>query len=228
VEGVLCIKERRRVAKDNTVQYHGRTLQLYPGLDRPSYARAHVEVQERLDGRLLVAYRGKLLTPEDAPPLASVLRASVTSPVVPARAWPLEDECTRDAHTKPPPGPLAGEPIWYEDTGKKRLHRDLVRAGMERARQEGRHIGRPRLSDQVDAQFVGERRSLGESWRQIYLAHPPVQSNSGRTVKPSVGSLRRAVEARDGLAVVPPDQTTTPTATARDSYDAMPHTLRPR
>jgi transposase len=32
--GVLCIKELRRVAKDNTVRYHGRTWQLYPSLDR--------------------------------------------------------------------------------------------------------------------------------------------------------------------------------------------------
>ena len=196
IDGVLCAKEMRRVAKDNTVQYHGKTLQLFPEVDRASYARARVEVQERLDGRLLVSYRGKLLTPEDAPPLAMALRASAISPVVPAQAWPPEDECSRHARPKPPPGPLAGEPIWYEDPGKKRLHRDLVRAGMERARQEGRHIGRPRLSDQVDAQFVRERRSRGESWRQIYLAHPPVQSNSARTVKPSVGSLRRAVEAR--------------------------------
>src|ERR671919_842471 len=33
---VLCIKELRRVAKDNTVQYHGRTLQLYPDMERSS------------------------------------------------------------------------------------------------------------------------------------------------------------------------------------------------
>jgi hypothetical protein len=54
---VLCIKELRRVAKDNTVQYHGRTLQLFPDLERPSYAGARVEVQERLDGSLLVRIR---------------------------------------------------------------------------------------------------------------------------------------------------------------------------
>ena len=35
--GVLCIKELRRVAKDNTVQYHGRSLQLFPSMERPSY-----------------------------------------------------------------------------------------------------------------------------------------------------------------------------------------------
>ena len=40
--GVLCIKELRRVAKDNTVQYHGRALQLYPSTERPSYAGARV------------------------------------------------------------------------------------------------------------------------------------------------------------------------------------------
>jgi hypothetical protein len=34
--GVLCIKEWRRVAKDNTVRYHGRTLQLYPSLEGPA------------------------------------------------------------------------------------------------------------------------------------------------------------------------------------------------
>jgi len=221
IGAVLCIKELRRVAKDNTVQYHGRTLQLYPDLDHPSYAGARVEVQERLDGRLLVSYRGKILTPEDGPPLAAALRASATSPVVPVDVWPPEKESTRAARPKPPPGPLAGDPIWYEDAGKKRLHRDLVRAGMEQARQQGRHIGRPRLTDQVDAQFVGEWRSQGESWRQIYLAHPPVRSTSGRMVKPSIGSIRRAVETRGRLAVGPPDQTTTPPATDRENQERM-------
>lgn len=52
VDAVLCFKERRRVAKDNTVQYKGHILQLFPENGRSSYARAHVEVQERLDGQL--------------------------------------------------------------------------------------------------------------------------------------------------------------------------------
>jgi transposase len=143
---VLCMKELRRVAKDNTVQYHGRTLQLYPDLDRPSYAGARVEIQERLDGRLLVSYRGKILTPGDAPPLATALRASAASPVVPADVWPPEEESRRAARPKPPPGPLAGDLIWYEDPGRKLVHRDLVRAGMERARKQGKPIGRPKVT----------------------------------------------------------------------------------
>ena len=165
IGAVLCVKELRRVAKDNTVQYHGRTLQLYPDLDHPSYAGARVEVQERLDGRLLVSYRGTILTPEDGPPLAATLRASATSPVVPVDVWPPEKESSRVARLKPPPGPLAGEPIWYQDAGKKRMHRDLVRAGMERARLQGKRIGRPRVTERLGfpTEFAAiiERLDLG-------------------------------------------------------------------
>ena len=47
-----------------------------------------------------------------------------------------------------PLGPLAGETIWYEDPDRKQTHRDLVRLRrMERARRNGKRIGRPRLSD---------------------------------------------------------------------------------
>ncbi len=44
LERVLCFKYRRRVARDNTVRYRWRTLQLLPGTDRPSYAGAVVDV----------------------------------------------------------------------------------------------------------------------------------------------------------------------------------------
>ena len=151
--GVLCIKELRRVAKDNTVQYHGRTLQLYPSTERPSYAGARVEVQERLDGRLLVRHRNQILTPQEAPALASQLRARV--PIGPAVAT-LPDPDPTDwepkEHVSAPvtPGPLAGETIWYEDRARKQVHRDLVLAGMDRARQQGKRIGRPRVSERPE------------------------------------------------------------------------------
>ena len=48
------------------------------------------------------------------------------------------------------PGPLAGETIWYEDPARKQLHRDLVRSGMARARQLGKRIGRPKVSERPE------------------------------------------------------------------------------
>jgi hypothetical protein len=73
--GVLCFKHQRTVAKDNTVRLQGHTLQLLPGPQRCSYARARVEVQERLDGSLAVCFQGNLIASRPAPPHAVTLRA---------------------------------------------------------------------------------------------------------------------------------------------------------
>ncbi len=49
-----------------------------------------------------------------------------------------------------PRGRLAGDPIWYENPARKQVHRDLVLAGMERARYQGKRIGRPRVSERPE------------------------------------------------------------------------------
>ena len=74
LERVLCLKYRRRVARDNTVRYRWRTLQLLPGTDRPSYAGAVVDVLEGLDGSLEVEHEGRIVPSQEAPPRPSVLR----------------------------------------------------------------------------------------------------------------------------------------------------------
>ena len=143
--GVLCVKEQRRVARDNTVRYRGKTLQLFPpSTDRPSYAGSRVEVQERLDGRVTVKCGEEVLTPQEAPPLAYELRSYAASPPVAPYVLDPIPERLRVPKT---PSPLAGETIWYQDPDRKQLHSELVRDGMERARQSGKHIGRPRVID---------------------------------------------------------------------------------
>lgn len=67
-----------------------------------------------------------------------------------------------------------------------------VKLGMEKARAKGQPIGRPVVVDKVDAEFVSRLRSQGNSWREIAEAHPPVKSSSGKRVRPSMGSIRRA------------------------------------
>jgi len=166
IDAVLCFKERRRVAKDHTVQYHGHALQIFPGTDRSSYARAHVEVQERLDGRLLVYYQGKTLTPEEAPPLAAFLRgrANATPENGLSVVTPL---CTglEGGENNTSTGESRRSVIWYEDSDMKCMHRELVKAGMERARQLGKRIGRPRVNERPDFSrrftAVAERLGLG-------------------------------------------------------------------
>jgi transposase len=145
-DGILCLKERRRVARDNTVQYRGRNLQLFPDADKFSYAGAYIEVQERLDGQILACYKGKLLTPQDAPPLAATLRAQADNiPDYPAM-WkeppPPKPPRVRKGRKQNRKwvGPLAGEGNWFEDPVRKKLHSELTKAGLERARQAGKRV----------------------------------------------------------------------------------------
>ena len=71
---ILCVKHRRKVARDNTVKYNWCTLQLLPSMERPSYAGVQVEVQERLDGNLVVRYQDRTIPTQEAPPRPGVLR----------------------------------------------------------------------------------------------------------------------------------------------------------
>ena len=146
LEGILCVKERRRVARDNTVQYHQRNLQLFPDADKLSYAGAYVEIQERLDGQILACYRGKILTPQDAPPLAATLRTQANDipdyPVMWKEPPPPKPPRVRKwrKQNRKWVGPLAGDGTWYEDPVRKKIHSELTKAGLERARQAGKCV----------------------------------------------------------------------------------------
>lgn len=165
VAAALCFKEGRKVANDNTVQYKGQTIQIFPGNGRSSYARTHVEVQERLDGQLMVYYRGKLIAPGEAPPLATSLRTRANvelengSESMLATTCPELEEPENDSAISEPQSRI----IWYEDSEMKHIHRELVKAGMERARQQGKRIGRPRVTERPEFQqrFVAVIQRIG-------------------------------------------------------------------
>ena len=74
LDTTFCLKYRRRVARDNTVKYRWRTLQLLPGTDRPSYAGAVVDALEGLDGQLAVQREGQIITTREAPQRPNILR----------------------------------------------------------------------------------------------------------------------------------------------------------
>ena len=65
---VPCFKHSRRVARDNTVRYRGQLIQLLPSQEHPSYAGSRVEVIEHTDGRLKVAFAGKVISSQLVPP----------------------------------------------------------------------------------------------------------------------------------------------------------------
>jgi hypothetical protein len=70
IERICCLKYRRVVANDHTVRAGATILQLPPGPGRRGYAGKRVEVQLRLDGRLVVwdGERELLVVPAPADP----------------------------------------------------------------------------------------------------------------------------------------------------------------
>jgi transposase len=75
LDRLFCFKYPRAVANDNTVRFFGQVIQIPPGPAGVGYARAHVEVHERLDGSVAIYRHGQQLVsipaPTDALPLRS-------------------------------------------------------------------------------------------------------------------------------------------------------------
>ena len=74
LDRILCFKHHRKVSRDNTVKYNRRTPQLLPDGTRPTFAGMQVELQEDLDGRLLVQYQGETIPTQKAPQRPALLR----------------------------------------------------------------------------------------------------------------------------------------------------------
>lgn len=91
LERICCFRYRRTVGQDNTIRLDGQWLQLLPGPNGRSYAKARVDVHAFLDGTLGVSYRGHTLACRRVaqPPQPA-------SPPVPAAPAP------RQPYTPPP------------------------------------------------------------------------------------------------------------------------------
>ena len=63
----FCFKYKRVVGGDNVVRFENKRLQILPTNGRMSYARARVEVHEKLDGTIAVFYQGNYLLTKAAP-----------------------------------------------------------------------------------------------------------------------------------------------------------------
>jgi len=76
LEDILCVQEERVVGNDNTVRYHGRTLQIPADRHRHHYVKARVRVHEYPDRALAVFHGPRCLARygEDGTPIASTER----------------------------------------------------------------------------------------------------------------------------------------------------------
>ncbi len=67
LDAICSFHYERDVAKDNTVRVEDRSVQIPPGPSRRGYAGLRVQLQERLDGRMLVFYQGRQIAEQEMP-----------------------------------------------------------------------------------------------------------------------------------------------------------------
>ena len=79
---ILCIEQERVVARDNTVAYEGRCLQLPESPVRAHYVKARVKVHEYPDGTLAV-FHGPRPCRATAPQGKEIASAPTTTSVTP-------------------------------------------------------------------------------------------------------------------------------------------------
>ena len=137
-----------------------------------------------------IRYKGELLTPKEAPPLAASLR---TRP----RKYPKPGFCTGltpySPTTEAQDEATVSEPrvIWYEDSRMMAVHRELVRAGMERARLQGKRIGRPRVTERPE--FVDHYQTALTQIRAGTLSH----RKAAKQLDIGYATLKRLMEASE-------------------------------
>jgi transposase len=100
LQTVFAFKYRRTVGMDNTLRFQQHRIQIQPDRYRVSYARARVEVHQRMDGSLAVYHHNRCLTMTDAPAEAPVLRVQRPGPA--SSSKPSMAPMRPSSKTKPP------------------------------------------------------------------------------------------------------------------------------
>ena len=178
----VSIRHTRKVARDNTVHYNWRVLQLLLGAERPSYAGLQVEVLERADGELLIRYQGEIVDFQEGEPPASARWGEGTG-----RA-PLPDE------PQPASGPasshldedqrklLAALDSSVEKRAKARKATGKGRAGKEKPVRHQLHR-KPTPTQQARWEAVQQAKSRGLSLRAIARELGMAKNTVGKYLK---------------------------------------------
>ena len=99
VEDFFCFKHTRTVTNDNTIPFDGHRMQIPPGPQRRSYAKAKVNVLQHLDGRLEVCYQGERLAIYD-PANQTPVRVKKFKPA-PGQETPKAAHKSKKSHKAP-------------------------------------------------------------------------------------------------------------------------------
>lgn len=111
LDAVCSFQYVRTVANDNTVRLEERRVDVPPGPGGRSYAGCRVQLQERLDGSLVVVYRQRVIARQG--PLPAPLRARKRYR---GRELPAAAAARSAGAAPPPPAKTSGTREWHDGT----------------------------------------------------------------------------------------------------------------
>jgi transposase len=132
---ICCFKYLRTAQNDNTVSLGPHHLQILPDPRRRSFARARVEVHERLDGTLAVFTQGHQLTVQvlTSPPRQSIPARHLrrVRPIGPGSVQALREQKRLAQGNHRPKGPRRPPPDhpWRQEARNNVWRRELRKAG---------------------------------------------------------------------------------------------------
>ena len=193
----ICLKDTRKVARDNTVKYQWRVLQLLPEAERPSYDGLRVKVLERADGDLLLQYQGEAVDFQEGLPPSLAL-------------WGADTGCSPDPELQ---DATDGVVITHMDTAQRERLSTLELAAKEEAQHRGRK-GKPTRyqlhrtptpTQQARWEAVQQAREQGLSLRAIAKNLGMAKNTAKKYAEadaPSTKKLSAKAEALDASLIV--------------------------
>ena len=206
-EQVFCFKYLRTVAPDNTISFFKQTIQLLADDRRTSFAKARVEVHERLDGRLAVYHEGRLLATKAAPAEPKELRARHAERPSPR---PLVSAGARTTSAPSTAAPSASEESRPSESSKAESHAKPTRSQEEPRRPiekssaaatTSTEVTPNRRDDKPEVEPSNGRKAVAgyvDKWtgKRVVQSASPAPDHPWRTISPKL----RAQLAKDQLA----------------------------
>ena len=180
----ICLKDTRKVSRDNTVKYQWRVLQLLPGEERPSYAGLRVDVMERADGELMVRYQGEAVEFQEGPSPSSAL-------------WGADSGCSPDPELQETADGVVHSHLNVAQRERLYILESAAQEEAERRGDKGKPVRHqlhrtPTSTQQARWEAVQQAREQGLSLRAIATNLGMARDTWGNTSKQKVHPLRNS------------------------------------
>ena len=196
----ICLKDTLMVARDNTVKYQWRVLQLLPGPERPSYASLRGEILERVHGELMIRYQGEAVDFQEGQPPSSAL-------------WGADSDCSPGPELQEATDGLAHGHLDVAQRERLSASESAAKEAAEGRGAKGKPVRHqlhrtPTATQQARWEAVQEAREQGLSLRTIAKNLGMARDTVGKYLKAASPPIKQLSQISEAPLTALPDKGT--------------------